>query len=93
MSGTVTQIDIDRVEVSNNESTWYPLQYCDIATTGICTSADASWNKTVTVDTDDTWVWRIDVAAAKSVRAIFDEGAGTPNADDEITVTHRFCVN
>lgn len=91
-SGTVTQMDMTGCEASDDKgTTWFAIQDCAVSS-GVCTSTDASWEKTLTLNTDDTWVWRVDIEGYQTVRCTFDDGAGTANANDELDVSYQLCV-
>ena len=88
-NGTVTRVDMTCVEV-DRDSVEFILQDCSISS-GVCTSSDVDWQKTVSGSEDKKWVWRVDVSALKSVKCTFDAGAGTGHADDAFDVDYQYC--
>lgn len=92
-NGTVTGLGITSCEGSPDKGTnWYPIQGCAAGGGAVCTSSDATWDKTTTVNVDDEWVWRVDIEGFQSVRCTFDDTAGTAGSTDALTVNYQLCV-
>jgi len=65
----------------DNNVTKYVIQSCSVSS-GVCTSDDASWSKTVSGNKN--WPWRVNILGYRDAQCVFTDTAG--GAADFITV-------
>lgn len=87
-NGSTTQIDMTCVDLVS--AVEYPLQDCG-STPNECNSAPYTWKQPVTVDTDENWLWRINVWGVMTLRCTVTASAGTPGDSDSLSITGRVC--
>lgn len=59
-------------------STLFVIQDCDVSS-GVCTSADASWTRAIAGFADTKIVWRVDITGYRYVSCVVTATAGTAN--------------
>lgn len=96
-NGTVTRVDMTCVGITDNldspgSTEEFIIQVCSVSS-GVCTSSDNDFQKTVSGTEDKKWIWRVDVSGLQNIKCTFDAGAGSGHADDRLDVDYQFCVN
>jgi hypothetical protein len=74
---SVTAISMSCVGDIDGGTTDATFQSCSTVS-GLCTSTDQTWTKTVSAT--GSWIWRVDAQGASNVRCVVGS-TGTPNGD------------